>query len=1069
VDIRLLGSLEVMDDSGATVVVSGAKLRSLLAMLALRPGQVVSADRLVDELWGDDPPAAAANSLQVLVSKLRRTMPRGTVVTRAPGYVLDVAPESVDVVRFAQFAERGRAALGAGEAERAAGMFREALRLWRGEALAEFVYEEFAQAEIARLGEERVSVLEDRVDADLACGRHGELVGELEEAVGAEPLRERRRAQLMLSLYRSGRQADALRQFQEARRVLGDELGLEPGPELRRLEAAMLAQDPTLDPAERAAPTVASPHRRSNLRTPLTRTVGRERELADLRALIDSDRLITIVGPGGVGKTRLAVDTARSVGDSAVDGAWFVDLSRLTDPDAVVPAIATTLEVPDLPGFGATRDGGLDRLADFLANKNALVVLDNCEHVIAQAARVVEGLLGSCVVLRFLATSREPLGVPGERLWPAPPLSKDAAVTLFAERASAVDPTFRLAESNRALVADICDRVDGLPLAVELAAARVRAFPVVQLAARLDDRFRLLSGGTRTALARQQSLRAVVDWSYDLLFEEERRLFERMSVFAGGCNLEGAVAVCADGMVVADEIPDLLARLVDKSVLVVDNSGSEARFSMLQTLAQYAGERLAASEESERFHQRHCRWFSGLVSRSYAAVKGEAQAGWIRSVTTEVANLRVALGWAARTMEADAAVTIAGGLAWYWLDRGEASEGLRWLRIAFECTGDASPRARCHALVWRRLLSLRVGLEDPGPPAEEIVALAEDANDAELVAWTQVLLAEVALSRGGMSAIRQLWDPARQFFSSKDDAFSVNVVRFIDASLALLSGENDKAERLFSAAVQGAFESGSLMSGAIFLQQVSTLAESRGDYALAFTSLERAILAASDAGFAGYEVTSLTRLANLADLTGDPRRAQSLYSDAYRVAQETASQPLLAETLSGLALRHRHAGRLEQAEDIARRALLLYRENGFSSGVVGSLCTLGFISESRGNPTEAESLHRGALSVARGIGDTRALAVCMEGLAGVALLKRDDDRVARLLGAAAELRAGPGLPPDALAEMVGTLRGWTAGTLDDRFDAERIEAAVRERLDASVFEKAHVAGATADVDELIGP
>jgi DNA-binding SARP family transcriptional activator len=431
VDIRLLGTLEIVDDSGAAVTVAGPKLRCLLAALAVRPGRVVSAGRLVDELWGDDPPAGAGNSLQVLVSKLRRALPEGTVATRAPGYLLDVAPETVDVCRFAQLAVKGRAALAAGEAEAAAGLFGEALGLWRGDALAEFADEEFAQAEIARLQEERLAVFEDRVDADLACGRHGELVGELEEAVRSQLLRERRRAQLMLALYRSGRQADALRQFQDARRVLGEELGLDPGPELRRLEAAVLAQDPSLDLPDRPVTRVGPRRRRRNLPAPLTPTIGREDELADLRAAVIANRLVTVTGPGGVGKTRLAVETARSLQDGFDQGVWLAELARIGGADAVVPAISTTLGVPDLPGTGAGDDTGLERLAEFFSAKDALLVLDNCEHVIESAATLAETLLAQCDHLKVLATSREHLGVPGERLWLAQPLATSAAVALL--------------------------------------------------------------------------------------------------------------------------------------------------------------------------------------------------------------------------------------------------------------------------------------------------------------------------------------------------------------------------------------------------------------------------------------------------------------------------------------------------------------------------------------------------------------------------------------------------------------------------------------------------------------
>jgi predicted ATPase/DNA-binding SARP family transcriptional activator len=1066
VDIRLLGTLEVVDDSGAAVTVAGAKLRSLLAALAVRPGQVVSADRLVDELWGDDPPAGASNSLQVLVSKLRRALPEETVATKARGYLLDAAPETVDVWRFAQLAVKGRAALAAGEAETAAGLFGEALGLWRGDALAEFADEEFAQAEIARLQEERLAVFEDRVDADLACGRHGELAGELEEAVRSQPLRERRRAQLMLALYRSGRQADALRQFQDARRVLGEELGLDPGPELRRLEAAVLAQDPSLDLPGRPVTRVDPRRRRRNLPAPLTPTIGREKELADLRAVVTANRLVTVTGPGGVGKTRLAIETARSLHDGFGQGVWLAELARIGGADAVVPAITTMLGVPDLPGAGPSGDMGLERLAEFFSAKDALLVLDNCEHVIESAAALAETLLAQCDHLKILATSREHLGVPGERLWLAQPLATSAAVALFAQRASAANPGFALTSDVEATVEDICGRVDGLPLAIELAAARVRAFPVTQIAARLDDRFALLSGGARTALARQQNLRAVVDWSYDLLFDDERRLFERMSVFAGGCDVDAAIGVCADDQMPASDIPDLLARLVDKSVLVVDSTGLAARFSMLQTLAEYGSERLEIRGDATAVRARHRGWFAELAGRSIEAFKGQDHVGWIRSMGTEMDNLRSALTSASDSGDAESALLIAGGLGWYWQENGRASEGLRWLDKAFACDGEATPFARCWALGWRKVLSRHAGLADPGPTADELVAIAAPAEDPELLGWTHVMVANLALGRGDVRGATDWFGPARAIFASQDCPSGDSMVAFIDANLALLAGDNAASERHWALLAAMSRDTGSITFESAADVQLSNFAESRGDYERATDLLRASMRMTAELGFHARDVTSVVRLANLAGLMGDPDRASALFDEADRVAADEAFGLVVARALTGLAVRHRHSGRLDLAQDAAGRALALYRAAGFEPGVIGSLCTLGFINEVQGHAAQAENLHREALVVARELADPNGLALCLEGLAGTALLEQNARASASLLGAASRLRGGQGVPPGALAELSGSLLPISSGMLDDRFDAERIEAEGRMLLGVQKFEKAYAAGAKADVEDL---
>ena len=531
VEIGLLGPLEVFDDAGDPLVLAGGKLAALLAVLALRAGQVVSAERLMDDLWGPDAKASAANSLQGLVSKLRRVLPAGVVVTRPPGYLLAVAPEAVDVGRFERMVVAGREAAAGGDAAAAAELLREALGLWRGPALAEFAYDEFAQSEVVRLGEARLAAFEDRIEADLACGCHAELIGELQALVSEHPLRERLRGQLMVALYRSGRQADALRCYQDGRTTLVDELGIDPGPALQRLEAAVLAHDPALDPpavtrtddvaevpglpsAGRSLPWAA-------MTGSLTSFVGRTTELVEVTKLMGEARLVTITGPGGAGKTRLAVEVGTQLQASVPDGVWLVELAPLSDPSSLPRAVAAVLGVREPTSVAPTPGGGPEGppreeewLVEYLGAKNALLVFDNCEHVVEAAAGLVQRLLAHCSQLRVLATSREPLAVPGEVQWPIPPLgspvvgaseaevASSEAVRLFTERAAAVQPSFILTPKTALVVADICRRLDGIPLAIELAAARVKVLPVAQIAERLDDRFHLLTGGMRTALPR---------------------------------------------------------------------------------------------------------------------------------------------------------------------------------------------------------------------------------------------------------------------------------------------------------------------------------------------------------------------------------------------------------------------------------------------------------------------------------------------------------------------------------------------------------------------------------------
>lgn len=1055
--------MEVVDDSGAPVELRGTKLRCLLATLALRPGHVVAADRLVEDLWGAEPPPNAANSLQALVSRLRRALPRDVVATRAHGYLLATAASNVDTVRFGELAAVGRRALSDGDAVAASAVLGEALALWRGDALSDFAFEEFAQPSIVRLAEERASVLEDRIEADLRCGRHAELVAELESAVSAQPLRERLRGQLMVALYRSGRQADALRQFQDARSTLAEELGLEPGPELRRLEQAVLAQDPDLD-LDPAVPPSRPPRRRrrGNLRAPLTRTVGRDEEIAELQSMLEDARLVTLVGPGGVGKTRLAVETARALEERVADGAWFVDLTRVRRPEAVVPAIASAVEAADVPGY-KSGSGSLDRLADALAGRDTLLVIDNCEHVVEEVAIAAEALLGACPGVRILATSREALQLPGEVIWQARPLPLAAAVSLFAERAAAANRDFVLAEQNEAVVAEICARVDGLPLAVELAAARVRAFPVAQIASGLEDRFRFLSAGSRTAHARQQSLRAVVDWSYDLLFADERHLFDRLSVFSGGCSLGAAIAVCADESLPAGDVPDLMARLVGKSVVVADTADGDARFTMLQTLAEYAGERLAAAGEQERLRDRHRSWFAELARGFHRAFRGEGAADWMRRVSSELDNLRSALLWAAEQADGEAALALATALAWCGLVQGRTSESLRLLEIGLGVPEDAaSTAARCYALAWRSLLSVHAERPDPGPGADKVLALARQTGDDDLEAWMNLMFAEILDGHGDHDGARALMCDARAYYGVRTSAVDETTVALIDGTLALLDGDDGSAEAQFASCLERSAGSGLPQMELSSLMILSTLAESRGDYERAESLLVRAMRREVELRHRGREVTSLVRLASLAALKGDRVRAASLYEDAERAADATLTQPVFAQVLRKIALKLRQAGDLAGATDAARRALAVHERVVMLPGVVECLCLLGFLAEGSGDAGAAERYHRRALEASRRLPDRRAVALCAEGLAGVALMRGDLARCGALLGAAGRSRADA-----AGSGGAAPSRGWNTISLDD-LEGARIEAALRERAGAEAVDAALEAGRRSTIEELVG-
>jgi predicted ATPase/DNA-binding SARP family transcriptional activator len=643
VEFRMLGPFEVLVAGEVRVVPGGAE-RAVLQLLLLNAGRVVPASSLVDALWGEDLPVNATNALQGRMSRLRRALsdaglPESLVVTRRPGYVLDVDPDRIDVHRFTHLIGAARRLAEQGSAAEATQTYAEALGLWRGEPLAEFAEQSWARNEIHRLTELRLAATEERIDLELAAGRHADLVADLEALTAHQPLRERLHGQLMLALYRSGRHADALSAYQRIRRTLSEELGLDPSSELRGLEQAILRQDPRLD----APPRAAAPQ--TNLPMRLTSFVGRSRELADVWALLEDHRLVTLTGPGGAGKTSLAIEAASSTVDRYEDGAWLIRLAGLEDGGRVARALADALGVADDAGTAE------DQLVRYLRGRRILLVLDNCEHLVDACAGLVEHLLVSCERLRVLATSREPLAVPGEVQLAVPPLDTPPpetapdtltnydAVRLFVDRACTAQPTFTLDESTGAPVAHVCRQLDGIPLAIELAATLVKALPLSEIATRLTDRFGLLTGGPRTADARQRTLRATVDWSHQLLPDPERTLFRRLSIFRGGWSLEAAEHVCEGRGIDRSTIVGLLAGLVDRSLVVTDHHGS-VRFRMLETLRHYAQERLAEVGEADRAAAAHARYFTLVAERAEPQLRGPDQGRWLDWLAEERDNLR---------------------------------------------------------------------------------------------------------------------------------------------------------------------------------------------------------------------------------------------------------------------------------------------------------------------------------------------------------------------------------------------------------------------------------------------
>jgi predicted ATPase/DNA-binding SARP family transcriptional activator len=737
---RILGALEVARGE-SLLAIGSPRQRAVLALLLIRPGMVVSADRLADELWEGTPPETARHTLQAYVHRLRKALGQDgwRLGTRPPGYRLQVSPDELDALRFQEWVEAGRQAHAAGDPQSASSLLASALQLWRGAVLADLSEVAALQPERARLEEMRLAALEDRVEADLALGRHARLAGELEGLVADHPFRERLWGQLMLALYRSGRQADALAACRRVRDTLGEELGLDPGPELARLEEQILVQDPVLRRAGPRAP-VEPPH---NLPVQRTSFVGRGRELAELQGFLRARRLVTVTGPPGAGKTRLALEVAARSLQAFPHGMFLVSLAEVEDPELVPSAIVSTL------GMSAGNRSVLDALLDYIKPKRMLLVLDNVEHLLP-AASVVSHLLDAASGLKVLATGRAPLHLSGEQEYPLgplplpepnePDLARSDALVLFADRARAVDPRFTLTVDRAPLVAEVVTRLDGLPLAIELAAARLKLFPLGELADRLSPALPLLVEGPIDLSARQRTLRDAIAWSYELLDPADRVLFRRLGAFRGSFTLEAADAV-ASGPEVGDVLGGV-STLVEMSLLQRPAEAGQARFSMLETIRDYALEQLQANGEEEESRHRHAVFYSRLAERAEPELTTAKQTEWLARLEADRANLRAALGWAQERGETELGLLTAARTWRFWQFRGHLDEGRRWLEdllaVGTETAGAARVKARiglagiCYwqgnldaaEAHYREALSLVEGLGDWSLEGEALSGLA---------------------------------------------------------------------------------------------------------------------------------------------------------------------------------------------------------------------------------------------------------------------------------------------------------------------------------------------------------
>ena len=907
-EIRLLGPFEVVA-GGRPAEISGSKRHALLAFLALRRGRVASVDELIEALWGDQLPSAPRNALQHHVARLRAALGQDTVAASSDGYALMEAA-SVDALRFEELLGEARIALREGDASRAAESIPLALGLWRGPALQGLTEATWFSSEARRLEALRVDALEEQFEAALALGEHREIVSELRAAVEESPFRERLWGQLMLALYGSGRQADALESFQEARGVLEEQLGLEPGPELRRVQEAILTHDPAIAPV-----TVA--RRRGNLLTPPTSFVGREEELARVVELLREQRLVTLTGPPGVGKSRLALEVARSLEVEIADGIWLVELGRAVDAADVADLVARAVDAR-----------GADPLARLIArfrDSDALLVLDGCRRVVDEASRIASAILSECPGVRVLATSREVLRVPGGVRVRVEPLavpdaasteSADApAVQLFLARARAARPGLEATSEAVPLAAEITRRVDGLPLAIELVAARVSVLGLAELLSIVERRLALLHD--LPASDPSGALQDLVDWSYDLLHADEKTLLHQLAVHRGGASLPSMLAVAGSHGLDEPTVTYLLSALVDKSIVSVSFPDGEARYDLLDTVREYALARLDERGGLPAARKAHAEYFATLATAARTGLRTAEWPTWMKRLEREHDNL-----WAALTYARDAPDPLLGarlgvGLGWYFGTAERVSEGRAFIEGALASAEEVPLSLRIELLAYLCYLATEDDDHEAAVKAgERGLSLAATSDAPWETAMLQLALAFAYDCAGPQQRALDLAAEARRGFEQLGDRWGAASSAVTAALGALGLGDIDTAAALTADAVRlnADYDIGAIPAALLD----AALAERRGDSETAVGAYVRALDRSRRAGFAEHASFARTGLGSVAFANGNLDEAEAHCRRALAVAEAASASWLVAHAKASLAQALEAAGDGEAAESLYR-------------------------------------------------------------------------------------------------------------------------------------------------------
>jgi predicted ATPase/DNA-binding SARP family transcriptional activator len=1026
--IELLGHFRIAV-GGRDVPEAAWRLRkgqSLVKLLALAPGHRLHREQLEEALWPGFLPAAAANNLYRALHFARRAIDPAAA---ARAHYLSLHDEVVALGPAGALwidAEAFEAAAAAAHGRQDPLALRAALDLYAGDLLPDDRFADWTERQREVLRAEYLALLTELAALHEARGEYAAAIAVLDRVVVQEPAHEAAHTALMRSYARAGHRHRALRQYQQLADAMREALDAEPDPATERLYREIRAGRFATD---RPSPPV--PQRvRDNLPSALTSFVGREREIATVRRLLAETRLLTLIGPGGCGKTRLALRAAADLLDAPSaeaaprfpHGVWLVELAALADPGFVPQAVARALGVLEIPGQSLT-----DTLAAYLRDKQLLLVLDNCEHLVAACAALSARLLQACPAPRLLATSREALGCAGETVWRVPPLilpdprrpltteclAAYEAVRLFVERTRGGEPDFALTDENAAAVAEVCRRLDGLPLAIELAAARVGLVGVAGLAAHLDDRFRLLTRSHRGAPPRQQTLRAAIDWSYDLLAEPERALWRRLAVFAGGFTLEAAEAVCIGASIGVADVLTLLAALVDKSLVNVEERGGETRYGLLETIRQYGEEKLQAAGEVVGLRARHCDWYAALAEEGERGLRGPQSEAWMQRLERELPNLRAALDWShAQPDGAEAELWLFAGLGQFFCIRGYFNEGRERGAAALARLHEASPIAASRACIVEALSAWIRG-EFPRARAclERGLPLARAVGDL----WW------LAAAIGGLGVV------------------------------AADEGDFDRAVAACEEALVRLRELGDDWGIAWVHCGLARVARERGDYARAAALYEEALTHARVVANGATIAYTLQHLGLTQQLRGNYARATAAYGEALTIWRRLNSQQGIAQSLTHLGMLARLEGDLVRAAAIGEQALALWRELGARLFMAPVLHLLGAVAHEQGDDTCAAARFAESLAICQETNHRPGVAQSLDGLAAVASARGEPERAARLLGAAAALREAIGLtPPPA-----------------ERAEHERTLDAVRAAIDPRAFAIAWAAGRALPIEQTV--